>query len=140
MDQHKQQPQLTESQSAVWLKGGNKILVVDDDHVNLILLKKILSSVGGHVEGVAHGDEAIERIQKDHFDLVLMDIQMPVMDGFDTTRRLRELGFKGVIVALSASVNKDDVDSCMKVGMNDYIQKPFHKPQLVELLKKWLSK
>ena len=68
-----------------------------------------------------------------------MDIQMPVMDGFDATIELRKQGFEKPILALSANVDKENIEKCLTVGMNDYLQKPYHKKQLMSLLEKWAS-
>ncbi len=119
------------------LKKDNKILVVDDNNVNLLLIKKMLMAAGANVISAVHGEDAIEKAKGDDFDMIFMDIQMPVMDGFDATIALRKQGFQKPILALSANVDKENIEKCITVGMNDYLQKPFHKKQLMNLLEKW---
>ena len=121
------------------LEENKKVLVVDDNNVNLLLIKKMLTSAGAKVTSAIHGKDAIEKVQKDHFDMIFMDIQMPVMDGFDATIELRKQGFEKPILALSANVDKENIEKCLTVGMNDYLQKPYHKKQLMHLLEKWAS-
>lgn len=121
------------------LEDNKKVLVVDDNNVNLLLIKKMLMSAGAKVTSAIHGKDAIEKVQKDHFDMIFMDIQMPVMDGFDATIELRKQGFEKPILALSANVDKENIEKCLTVGMNDYLQKPYHKKQLMSLLEKWVS-
>ena len=121
------------------LKENKNILVVDDNNVNLLLIKKMLMSAGAKVTSAIHGKDAIEKVQSKDFDMIFMDIQMPVMDGFDATIELRKQGYEKPILALSANVDKENIEKCLTVGMNDYLQKPYHKKQLMGLLEKWAS-
>ena len=113
--------------------------MVDDNHVNLLLIKKVLTTVGADVISAIHGKDALEKAIENDFDLIFMDIQMPIMDGFKATKELRKAGYKKPILALSANVDKDNIERCKEVGMNDYLQKPFHKKQLIALLEKWVA-
>jgi PAS domain S-box-containing protein len=114
-----------------------RILVVDDVPVNLIVVEKMLDSIGYQVETASNGREAVEAIKSKHYDFVFMDIQMPEMDGFEATRQIRQLD-RGKcdipIVAMTANTQESDRGACIEVGMNDFIAKPFVKKQLAEVL------
>jgi CheY-like chemotaxis protein len=107
---------------------GLNILVVDDVAINLQIARGLLSIEGAHVEVVDRGREAIAKVQRapKPFDLVLMDVQMPEMDGYETTHRLRELPqMAGVpIVAMTANARDSDKAACFAAGMDNYIPKP----------------
>ena len=117
-----------------------KILVADDVPVNLIVVEKMLDSIGYQVETASTGREAVEAVKSNHFDLIFMDIQMPEMDGLEATRQIRKLGLEKSsipIVAITANTQDSDRDSCIEVGMNDFIAKPFVKKQLAALLERF---
>lgn len=117
-----------------------RILVVDDVPVNLIVVERMLDSIGYQVETAANGLEALEAVKNNHFDLIFMDIQMPEMDGFEATLRIRELGPETdsiPIVAITANTQDSDRVACIEAGMNDYIAKPFVKKQLAALLDRY---
>ena len=100
----------------------------------------MLDSIGYQVETAANGLEALEAVKTKHFDLIFMDIQMPEMDGYEATLRIRELGQQTgsiPIVAITANTQDDDRAACIEAGMNDYIAKPFVKKQLVALLDRY---
>lgn len=120
------------------LKEDNKILIVDDDNVNQMLIRKMLDSVGANTFTAFDGKEAVDMAQGKDFDLIFMDIQMPVMDGYDATKSLRNQGFKKPILALSADLTSEDREKCLRVGMNDFLMKPFQKKRLIDLLKEWI--
>lgn len=122
------------------LPEGIKILAVDDNRVNLILLQKILQKTGARVVTAENGEEALSRVDQETFDLILMDIQMPVMDGFTATSILRKHQFTNPILALSANVDQENIQRCKEVGMDDYLQKPYQRAQLLNLIKKWVEK
>ncbi len=120
------------------LEGIGPILAVDDHPVNLKILTAFLTSLGTIAYGAESGEEAISLVQQHpELRIVFMDIEMPLMNGFETSRRLRELGFKGVIVACSANAAPDLVQDYIQAGINDYLAKPFKKQQLADLLHKW---
>jgi len=117
-----------------------KILVADDVPVNLIVVEKMLDSIGYQVETASTGREAVEAVKSKHYDLIFMDIQMPEMDGLEATRQIRKLGMDKSsipIVAITANTQDSDRDSCIEVGMNDFIAKPFVKKQLAALLERF---
>ena len=113
-----------------------KILVVDDDEVNTVLAKRCLADICSVLDTAKDGEEALSMVQGKFYDLILMDVQMPVMDGFEASREIRKYEkafslYKTPIVAVSASVVGDVVEKCEAAGMNGYISKPFKKKGLV---------
>ena len=119
-----------------------KILVAEDNLVNQRLAARLLEKKGHRVEIVANGREAVEALEKEPFDLVLMDVQMPEMDGLEATRAIRERE-KGTerhlpIVALTAHALKRDEERCMAAGMDGHLTKPIRPQQLDEVLQKYL--
>ena len=114
-----------------------RILVVDDVPVNLVVVEKMLDSIGYQVESASNGLEAVAAVKAKHYDLIFMDIQMPEMDGYEATRQIRALGPVASsipIVAITANTQDGDREACIEAGMNDYIAKPFVKKQLASLL------
>ncbi len=125
---------------------GAKILLVEDNEINREFAVEMLKSEGFIVVCANDGFEAIEKIKADRFDMVLMDIQMPKLDGIEATKRIRMLGelfrepyYENVpIVALSANVLRDDIEKAYEAGMSDYVSKPFAPNELFEILLKWI--
>lgn len=114
-----------------------RILVVDDHPINRKVVTTILDKWNAKYEIACNGLEAVEIATKHHFDIILMDIQMPVMDGYDATLKIREVcGQDVTILALTASILKEDENHCLEVGMNGIIRKPFFPDNL----KQWLNK
>lgn len=121
-----------------------RILVVDDKEENLALLTGLLSLIGFKVQKACNGEEAITLWQSWHPHLILMDMRMPVMDGFTATRKIREIenandDERTVIIALSASVFDSDRSAVISAGCDDFIAKPFSEPILLEKLSTYLS-
>jgi signal transduction histidine kinase len=106
-------------------------LAVDDSPDNLELLEFILSEYGVNLTCVQGGQEAFDLVKTHHYDLILMDIQMPQMDGYETTRKIRSYGFQGPILALTAHVVKSEIEKCYLAGCNGVIGKPYSKQNLV---------
>ncbi len=118
-----------------------KVLVVEDVALNQLLMKIILDDFGFERDIANNGKEAIEKLQSKSFDIVLMDLQMPEMNGFEATETIRKkLNSNIPIIALTADVTENDLAKCKAVGMNDHIAKPIDEKQLynkiVELVKK----
>lgn len=123
------------------LKKGN-ILIVDDNIVNQKVATIILSKAGYKTDVTTDGYKAIKAIQEIEYDIVLMDCQMPVIDGYETTSRIRNLeGSAGnvTIIAMTANVMEGDRQKCIDAGMNDYITKPIKPEKLYSVIEKWIK-
>ena len=119
---------------------GKHILLVDDNKVNRMIAKAILVKAGFVVTEVVNGEQAVEMVRDNVYDLVLMDIQMPVMDGLTATKVIRsELNARVPIIALTAHALKTEMDHCFEVGMNDFISKPFDATKLLQMIAKHLE-
>jgi two-component system, sensor histidine kinase and response regulator len=123
---------------------AGRVLLAEDNPVNQEVASVMLQRLGVATKIATNGQEAVELIQFDNFDLVLMDCQMPIMDGFEATHRIRErekaLGLPAIpIVALTANAISGDREYCLAQGMDDYLSKPFSQQQLHELLSRWLQ-
>jgi CheY-like chemotaxis protein len=115
-----------------------KILVAEDNLVNQMVIKKILQRLGYNPEFVLNGIGALESYQKKTIDIILMDVQMPEMDGLEATRQIRRgTNNQPVIIALTASAMQSDRDNCMAAGMDDYLSKPIVVEDLMDKLGKW---
>jgi CheY-like chemotaxis protein len=116
--------------------------VVDDNDVNLMIAKEILSNAGMVVETAVNGEQALSKLRDGAYDLVLMDLQMPQMDGLQATRALREQpGHRATpVVGLTASAMLSERDDCLAAGMNDVLTKPYEPRHLVEVVESWLRR
>ncbi|MGV3504803.1 MAG: response regulator [Adhaeribacter sp.] len=114
-----------------------RILVVDDNAMNVMLMQKIFRTLGAAITTATTGQQALEMVREQPFDLVFMDIQMPEMDGLEASERLRQEKFAGPIIAFSANAYKDDIHKSFAAGMNDHLSKPFTRTELIAILKKW---
>jgi len=121
---------------------GKRILVVDDDPMNRDVAKLTLAGSGLVVDLAEDGRQALERFVTGNYALLLMDVQMPVMDGLDATRALRAQpnGASVPIVAITANAFTEDKDLCLKTGMNDFLVKPFDPELLFSTLLRWLDR
>jgi CheY-like chemotaxis protein len=120
---------------------GRKVLIVDDDVRNVFALTSALEAHGMDVAYAENGREALERLQADaDVDLILMDIMMPELDGYETTRAIRAMpAFNELpIIALTAKAMKGDREKSINAGASDYITKPVEVEQLVSLMRVWL--
>jgi CheY-like chemotaxis protein len=108
-----------------------RILIVDDNDVNRDVLATTLARSGRGVETVGSGEDALDALEREEFDVVLMDVVMPEMDGYETTRRIRErFGDRHVVVAVTANVFPEDRKQCLDAGMNDVLAKPIYPEDL----------
>ena len=118
-----------------------KILVVEDNKVNQQVLMIMLGYLGLSADLANDGVEAIDAIKSQDYDLVLMDWQMPRMDGLEATRKVRLYKdiVQPIIIAVTANAMSGDVEKCLQSGMNDYLSKPIEKDKLEMMLRRWFS-
>lgn len=116
------------------------ILVVEDNLINQKIAQKMLHKLGISIAIANNGKEAVDMISsgEQKFDLIFMDVQMPIMNGLDATKELRRRDVNIPIIAMTANAMKGDRDVCIEAGMNDYIGKPVKMDILASLLDKWL--
>jgi len=123
------------------IKQSIRILLVEDNLVNQKLANMILTKAGYNVEIAGNGKIAVDVFSSnpEKFDIILMDVQMPEMDGYEATRQIRKLGFTDIpILAMTANAMKGDRELCLEAGMNDYITKPIKRDIVFDMLDKWL--
>jgi len=118
-----------------------RVLIVDDVKISPMALAKTLRRFGCRLDCANNGNEALEKMKTQKFDLIFMDCYMPEMDGFETTDAIRKgdhsiLG-DPVIIALTGNTMNADRDKCLRAGMNDFLPKPFNLDKLEQLLEKW---
>ncbi len=118
---------------------GKNVLVADDSADNRLLFECLLTKLGLNVSLAENGEEALRLVRSNHFDIVLMDMQMPVMNGYEATAVLSETHPNLPVIALTAHAMKEDRDKCLKVGCRDYLTKPVQHTQLVNALITHLS-
>ena len=114
------------------------ILIAEDNPVNQKLAERVLTKLGYTPAKAMNGKEALEALAQNQYDLILMDIQMPTMDGLEATRLIRKAnGIQPVIIAMTANAMQGDRDQCIEAGMDDYMSKPIKIENLVSMLEKW---
>jgi len=129
------------------IKEQARVLIVEDNHINQVVLKTMLQRLNVESVTADHGGKAISILQQVHtqgseFDLILMDCQMPVMDGFEATRSIRNCGesYASIpIIAVTANALSSDKERCLQSGMNDYLSKPFQLDDIRKKLQEWLA-
>jgi two-component system, sensor histidine kinase len=129
---HKKKSNLEEDHRE-FLKNKN-ILVVEDTQDNQLLLSLYLNKYGAQVDLANNGDEGVQKALAKNYDLILMDMQMPVKDGYSATKELRDKGNQVPIIALTGYAMKGDREKCLKMGCTDYLTKPIHRDDLIHLL------
>ncbi|MCK5336942.1 MAG: response regulator, partial [Gammaproteobacteria bacterium] len=120
-----------------------RVLVVEDNKVNQAVARGMLQKFGLHIDLVANGKEAINTLQQQHYDLVFMDCQMPVLDGYEATRQIRDQqsavqNHAIPVIAMTANAMQGDRDRCIAAGMDDYMAKPIDISKLQHMLEQWL--
>jgi PAS domain S-box-containing protein len=140
-----EQPLGTTHSSRIIPQFNARVLVVEDDAINQKVAQGLLKKFGVQVDLATNGEKALNSLENIPFDLVLMDCQMPVMDGFEATRQIRHSKSKVlnrdiVIIAMTANSMEGDRVKCLAVGMNDFISKPVNPHKMQEALKRWLPK
>ena len=117
---------------------GKKILLVEDNQMNRIVAQTMLKDYGLSITEAIDGSIAVNLVKSNAFDLILMDMQMPIMDGIEATKRIRK-HTNVPIIALTANAIKGERDRCLAAGMDDYLSKPFEEEDLIGMLAKWLG-
>jgi PAS domain S-box-containing protein len=125
------------------IKTGVRILLAEDNIINQKVALGILKKIGLRADAAANGVEALKALESIPYDLVLMDVQMPVMDGLETTRRIRSaesavLDHHIPIIAMTAHAMQGDQERCLEAGMNDYVSKPVEPQTLIRTIERWL--
>jgi CheY-like chemotaxis protein/HPt (histidine-containing phosphotransfer) domain-containing protein len=134
-------PKKDNSHVETHILADKKILLVEDNEMNRVVAETILTQYGATIAEAVNGMDALDALRHNHFDIVLMDIQMPVMDGLEATRHIRqELASNIPIIALTANAVKGEMQKCIQAGMNDYLSKPFEEEDLIRLIAKWLGR
>lgn len=110
------------------------MLVVEDNHINQVVISRLLERGGHQVQLANNGTEALEALGGGRYDLVLMDVHMPVMDGFEATRAMRARGDQTPVVALTAGVTQQEHARCLAAGMSEVLAKPLRLERLDALL------
>jgi signal transduction histidine kinase len=122
--------------SASPAKGPLRLLLVDDNAINRMVGQRLLQRDGHRVEVLESGEQALERLERDTFDGIFMDVQMPGLDGLETTRILRAKGVRTPVVALTANALSGDREVCLAAGMTDYLPKPLDLEELRAVVKR----
>jgi CheY-like chemotaxis protein len=120
-----------------------RVLLAEDNEVNRLVAVKMLQTLGCAVDVAVNGAEAVQKALAGEYDLILMDVQMPEMDGYEATRRIREAeratGEHRIIIAMTAHSMESDRRACLETGMDDYLSKPVKRERLAETLTKWVG-
>ena len=144
-DDSLQQPESDKQQGVESGRLEAKILLAEDNPINQMVAQKMLEKLGLKADIANNGAEALKVLAETAYDLVLMDCQMPEMDGFDATREIRNQGIKALndkpvpVIAMTANVMSGDRERCLEVGMDDYVGKPVQLDKLEKVLRKWLG-
>ncbi len=120
-----------------------RVLLAEDNEVNRMVAVKMLQSLGCTVDVAVNGEEAVKKALQSQYDIILMDVQMPEMDGYEATRHIREAeratGDHRIIIAMTAHSMESDRRACLEAGMDDYLSKPVKRNMLAEMLSRWLG-
>jgi CheY-like chemotaxis protein len=127
-------PKATAAPAAAPMSHHGRVLLVEDNLINQMVAQGLLSRLGFMVEVAANGSAALEMTEKQPYDLIFMDMQMPVMDGLEATRRLRARGWKAPIIGLTANAFVSDRDACFAAGMDGFVSKPVTRQKLEDAI------
>ena len=118
-----------------------RILIAEDDEANRFVIVRLLEKIGYHPDIAVNGLEVLKSVAEHEYDIILMDVEMPEMDGLETTRRLtadrEDVNERPVIIALTANAMKEDMQRCLDAGMADYMTKPVNLDRISGALTKW---
>ncbi|MEP0177908.1 MAG: ATP-binding protein [Paraglaciecola sp.] len=133
-------PDMTDRQNEANTQYSGHVLLVEDNDINLAVTCEMLKFMGVHYDIAHDGNQAVSAVLKSpHYDMIFMDIQMPIMDGYEATRKIRDLGYKDLIICgLSANAMQQDYDKANSAGMNDYLTKPISHVSLEKAIAKYL--
>jgi CheY-like chemotaxis protein/HPt (histidine-containing phosphotransfer) domain-containing protein len=131
---------MDEVASAKALLNGTHILLIEDNPANQIIVRHFLEIIGCRIDCADNGQQAMEKIVAGQYDLIVMDVQMPIMNGYEAAHCIRnELKFSHLpIIAMTANATQEDRKRCLNAGMDDFIAKPIYQDQIYLLLAKWL--
>ncbi len=138
-------PLVTSHILAEQCQGTRRVLVVEDNFINQKVARGMIEKLGFFVEIASNGQEALDALRNRPFDLVFMDCQMPEMDGFEATARLRDPACRVrnpnvPVIAMTANAMKGDREKCLEAGMDDYVSKPVNPPDLAAAIERWLDR
>ncbi len=119
---------------------GLKLLLVEDSPDNQMLITLYLNKVGAEVKVASDGATGVELALAENFDAVLMDVQMPILDGHEATRKLRNLKYSKPIIALTAHALKEERAKCFESGFTEFLTKPIQRDLLIEVLSRYVKK
>ncbi|CAB5105766.1 Two-component system sensor histidine kinase [Olavius algarvensis associated proteobacterium Delta 3] len=126
--------QLNQGDESQWQFPASRVLIVEDGIENRMLVRLLLEKAGLHIDEAENGQEGVNKAVAEHYDAILMDVNMPVMDGFTATEKLRRQGLKTPIIALTANAMKGFEKDCLDAGYSDYITKPIDIDQFMHLM------
>jgi signal transduction histidine kinase/ActR/RegA family two-component response regulator len=127
----------TEHLSSPW---DASFLIVDDDEINRLYLKMFLEGLGAHIDEAENGRIAVEKAAGNKYDMILMDISMPVMNGLDATKEIRKIKKDLPVLAVTANAFEEDFKRILEAGLNDIVLKPVDEKQLIEKISNWLRR
>ena len=133
------EPVCIESEDEVTFSENYKVLVVEDNKTNQMLIKILLMDVNLGCDIVENGQEAIDRVKEKEYDIILMDENMPILNGIEASKKIREMEIRTPIIAVTANAFKGDKEKFLKAGMDDYISKPIDIKEFLRVLKKYLN-
>jgi len=132
--------QLQKDQSEPSLPVSRRALVAEDAKANQALIQVLLQKMGFEVTIVEDGQQAIEQVRKEAFDIIFMDMQMPVVNGYDATQQIKAMGIRTPVIAVTAHAMKGDERKCFDAGCDDYIAKPIDRKKMEQIISEQLSK
>jgi len=118
---------------------GKRILIIDDNEMNRLVASTILRSYGALILESVNGKEGVDLLEVQGVDIVLMDIQMPVLNGYEAIQKIRQSGNAIPVIALTAYANQGEREKCLAAGMNDYLSKPFKEDEFLSMISNWLG-